>query len=301
LWVVALTITLLLHVATWLGVRALRPFSPRPVQARPPEPIDLVFVEPEPEPAPQDPKPEEPTFFTELPPDRAQAPPEQADFLSNVDSRARDMVPGGEENLPRQTGDAEFPSVEMTPDGGPAGEIAPDAATVDAETTEPREPPPTPPTSADGFDARAAQQARRQSGLVKPGTGGRADLYQPEMSNPAGDAELLGDISLNTLAWDYAPWLQRFRRELMRRWYAPTAYYMGILKEGGWSLVEMEVSLSGEMLRLDLLEEQGHASLTQASLEALQSTAPLEPLPGHFPEPTLVLRIRMIYPKVRTR
>jgi hypothetical protein len=103
------------------------------------------------------------------------------------------------------------------------------------------------------------------------------------------------------MAWDFAPWLMRFRRDLMDRWVAPPAYVYGILKEGGWATIVIEVSPSGHLLRLDLLEEQGHPVLTQTSVEALRATAPFQPLPDHFPEPTLILRIRMIYPRWRTR
>ena len=30
-------------------------------------------------------------------------------------------------------------------------------------------------------------------------------------------------------------------------------------------------------------------------------TAPMEPLPANFPEPTLILRVRLVYPKIRPR
>jgi hypothetical protein len=121
------------------------------------------------------------------------------------------------------------------------------------------------------------------------------------MANPNGNAGLTGDVSLNTVAWDYAPWLERFGQQLMHRWFAPPAYQIGLLKEGGWAVIEVEISKSGEMLRLQLLEEHGHPSLSHAAQSALRSMAPIERLPANFPEPTLILRIRMIYPKIRPR
>ena len=48
-----------------------------------------------------------------------------------------------------------------------------------------------------------------------------------------------------------------------------------------------------------LLDQQGHPSLIRAAESALRSMAPIEPLPTDFPEPTLILRIRMIYPRIR--
>ena len=130
---------------------------------------------------------------------------------------------------------------------------------------------------------------------------GNSDADQLERANPDGNASLLGDVSLNTTAWDYAPWLQRFAQQLRERWYAPPAYSLGILKEGGWALIEVEISRSGKLLRLDLLDEQGHSSLIRAALSALRAMAPIESLPADFPEPTLILRIRMNYPQFRPR
>ena len=59
---------------------------------------------------------------------------------------------------------------------------------------------------------------------------------------------------------------------------------------------EVEISRSGKLLRLDLLDQQGHPSLSRAAQGALRAMAPIEPLPADFPEPTLILRIRMTYP-----
>jgi hypothetical protein len=130
---------------------------------------------------------------------------------------------------------------------------------------------------------------------------GNSDIPQPEMDNPSGNAGLTGDVSLNTTAWDWAPWIQRFGRRLMRAWYAPPAYYMGVLKEGGWTIVELEITHTGEVLRMDVLEEQGHPSLIRAATSALRTISPMEPLPADFPEKTLILRVRMVYPKIRPR
>jgi hypothetical protein len=118
------------------------------------------------------------------------------------------------------------------------------------------------------------------------------------MDNPGGNAELNGDVSLNTTAWNWAPWIERFGRKLKSVWRAPPGYYMGLMKEGGWTVTEMEIARSGKVLRMDVLEQQGHPSLTLAATIALRSTAPVEPLPPDFPDSTLVMRVRLFYPKV---
>jgi hypothetical protein len=231
-----------------------------------------------------------PHFFSELPKDRADKAPDKADFLSNVTSRARDRVPGGESNLPRMQGEGDAPTVKLATDRSAAGSPAPSQSQ---------------PTEAAGLRAAQSQSLKKQPGqsllslpddFVLRGSAGNSTTDQPEMAHPSGNAATLGDLSLNTIAWDYAPWLQRFCMQLRERWFPPPAYLIGILKEGGWALIEVEITKSGKMVRLDLLDQQGHPSLTRSAQGALRSMAPIEPLPGDFPEPTLILRIRMIYP-----
>jgi hypothetical protein len=307
-WIVAWVLTLALHLGAFFGLRGFPQLNPAPVQAHEPAPIQLVFSRPGSETR----KTEEPHFFSELPPDRADAAPKKADFLSNVTSRARDRVPGGDASLPRMQGEGEAPTALLEPD--------------DAASRPPAAPPqakPTTTTPSTESSSRTGARVQNQGGRSAtppnprdadspptashtilrdvPGSLGNSDFHQPEMSNPDGNAGLTGDVSLNTTAWEYAPWLERFSRQLMHRWMAPPAYYFGILKEGGWAVIEIEVSRSGEVLRLDLLEEQGHPSLIRAAEGALRSMSPMEHLPADFPEPTLVLRIRMIYPRIRSR
>ncbi len=230
-------------------------------------------------------------LFSELPADRADEAPEEPVALSNVTSRARDRVPGGADELPRTEGEGMTPAVKLE-----AGKnVPPPPAASLPQSTEP--------VGLEAAGSRAASQKRDGKSLVPvpdeealPGTSGNSATDQPGMHRPEGNALLLGDVSLNTIAWEYAPWLQRFGMQLRERWYAPPAYILGVLREGGWAVIEVEISRSGKLLRLDLLDEQGHPSLIRAAQSALRSMAPIEPLPADFPEPTLILRIRMIYP-----
>ncbi|HET9327396.1 MAG TPA: hypothetical protein VFQ05_11520 [Candidatus Eisenbacteria bacterium] len=287
-WLIAWALTLALHLCAFLGLRWLPPLEPSSAASREPEPIQLVFTGSRPETR----ETEKPHFFSELPPDRADASPKSADFLSNVTSRARDLVPGGDETLPRMQGEGDAPTVNLDPDGKPSRPVAapPDRQMTGFETTSPNSRAPDSPQRAGAVTPQSA-----------PGAAGSSDIHQPEMENPGGNAGLTGEVSLNTTAWDYAPWLQRFGRQLMGAWTAPPAYSLGLLKEGGWAVFELEIAPSGKLLRLDLLEEQGHHSLTVAARGALGSMGSIEPLPADFPEPRLILRLRMIYPKIRPR
>jgi hypothetical protein len=330
-WAYAIFLTLLLHVGIVLGARVLRPFSPSPVPPQEPEAIQVVF-------APEaDSYGKEPTFFSELPPDRADKAPDHPDFLSNVDSRAKDKTPGGgTEGLPTLNGESGAPEIRMEP-GSPASPAPPPEPTAEAgsqaEEASPaqekpqqgmQEPPPpepsgeapssqerdsaaeaVPPRSVlfrdspvetpDSLrDDRPAEAGSEVSDPTLPGNGAD-DLFQDEMSNPQGNALPYGDISLSTTAWDYAPWLQEFRRNLIRSWRAPFGYYLGVIH--GWTFVQLEIARSGELLRMDVLGEEGHESLKNASLGVLRATAPYRPLPDKFPDKTLILQIKLIYPE----
>ena len=85
---------------------------------RPPGAIEFVFRPAEPPLREKSAEPsEQPTFFSELQEDRADIAPERADFLSNVDSRARDRIEGGmDTDLPRLQGESEAPHVAMQPE-----------------------------------------------------------------------------------------------------------------------------------------------------------------------------------------
>jgi hypothetical protein len=295
-WALAILLTLLLHAGIVAAGRLLRPFDPSAVPPPRPEPIQVVFASNVT--APQS----EPDFFSELPPDRAGERPERADFLSNVDSRARDNVPGGSgEGLPAMDGESESPHVEMSP--GAAREKPQDGVSETPDEPEDIEIPPAekPASSFLSRQGKARLQdpmrefRREMFGEESPehGSGGE-DLPQEAMSNPEGNVSLSGDISLNTVAWDYAPWLQRFRRDLQKRWYAPYGYYLGAIH--GWTVVELEIARNGDLLRMDVLDEEGHESLKNSSVGALKGAMPYQPLPDHFPKESLILRIKMIYP-----
>ena len=302
LWLIAWAATLALHVAAFIVFQNLPPLQAATVPR--PAPIQLVFAKPGPGARAN----QEPHFFSELPPDRADAASRKPEFLSNVTSRARDQVPDGSADLPQLQGESDAPAVKLEPRASAA------APQLKPSTEQPTHAPDSP--QRNGSQPQDASRSANV-GTSPPKSGGstvrltdddpirlstgNSDTDQPEMSNPGGNASLLGNVSLNTTAWDYAPWLQRFGRQLMERWFAPPAYSLGILKAGGWGTFEVEISRSGQILRLDLLEEQGHRSLISAAENALRSMAPIEPLPGDFPEPTLILRIRMIYPKIRPR
>jgi len=298
--VIAWSLTLALHVLAMIGVQAGRRWTPAPPRATTPEPIQLTFIEPPPARI----EPQAPTYFTELPADREDQAPERADFLSNVTSRARDRVAGGNQSLPSTSGVIDAPSIAL--ESEPV-EPKPTSAPMKQETPPPGADGTVAPENPESATRTATRSVLRDAGLSSQGFSkdapapGNSDTRPEQMDNPTGNAELTGDVSLSTTEWEWAPWIERFGRRLRHTWFAPPAYYMGLLKEGGWTVVEMEIAPSGQVLRMDVLEEQGHPSLIRAATSALRSMAPMERLPADFPEKTLILQVRLIYPKFRPR
>ena len=332
-WGAAVVLTVLWHVVVVGLLDRADLFRPDEVSSTP-EPVEIVFAPSAPVSEPASETRDEPEVFTELPEDRADLPPEQADALSNVDSRARDAVDadGPNTDLPQLEGRSDAPAVAMQPapatqEQGAEG-TSPDEPNLES-VTEPQ-PESTAPLTAQGEAERMGRRSeigdrvapgetgegqdaptlgeglgnprealRRGSVEVSPEPrflvgAGRDDVFQEEMDNPTGDAMLFGDVSLNTIAWDWAPWLQRFSREFYRNWVPPYAYFLGLI-EGG-QLVEIEVAPDGRLLRLDVLEEDGHESLREATVGNFRGFAPYQPLPEDFPEPTLRLTVRVTYP-----
>ncbi len=306
-WAFALVGSLGLHLGIALGVRALSPFAPTPPEEA--EPVQVVFL---PEPRVDT---DEPTVFTELPEDRQDdEAPEAADFLSNVDSRARDLDPGIEGNgLPRLDGRSDAPHLALAP-----GQMAPPSNPAEPiESTEPAdlaEPASLlerllkqrlAPESADVVEVNEPSDAPAPPSVAPAPVFpiGMADYLQEAMAHATSDVALLGDISLSTTAWEYAPWLQAFRRAVTDRWNPPGAYFMGLID--GWVLAEVDIHPSGRLLELRILDRDvGHDSLEEAVTYALSAAAPYRSLPAHFPEEKLSLRIKFAYypiEKDRTR
>lgn len=111
-------------------------------------------------------------------------------------------------------------------------------------------------------------------------------------------ADDVGDISLSTYAWEWAPYINYFKKKLYRVWYVPAAYSrLGLIH--GYTIIRFSISRDGSLLGYEVLQHEGHSSLQQSSVNAMTATFPLRKLPDHFPEEKLTLTLRMIYPNLR--
>src|SRR5262245_16004946 len=118
-WLIAWAVTVALHVAAFIVFQSLPPLLAAPAIHRP-EPIHLVFARPAPETRGKD----GPHFFSELPPDRADAASRKPEFLSNVTSHARDQIADGSGELPKLLGEIDAPMVKLESRASSAAPLA---------------------------------------------------------------------------------------------------------------------------------------------------------------------------------
>jgi hypothetical protein len=111
-------------------------------------------------------------------------------------------------------------------------------------------------------------------------------------------ADQMGDLSLSTYAWEWAPYVNALRRKLYQVWYAPVAYYrLGLIF--GHTVIQFSISRDGNLIEYKVLEQNGHESLEQSSVNAIVALFPFKSLPRNFPEDHLTITARLIYPNLR--
>ncbi len=281
-------------------------------------------------------EPDRPTEYTSVP-DRhaAEAPPENPDFLALNDSRAADLLEGGDDGRPGTERASEVDQVAISahrggaPEGGLAmletpesrdgegedldagrgsdavdergseappedeGDTAPGAedgeADTDGEAEEPAEEAATAPELVD-LRPDAPPSILDDSGGV---SGDPTFDYDQTAASSGGNMIQFGEFRLNTLSWDFAPWLENFKQDFLPHWIPPYAYRLGVID--GKTILRLVVEPDGTIGGLEVIERVGHESLHQASTAALRATAPFAPLPPDFPEDRLVLELGLLY------
>lgn len=114
-------------------------------------------------------------------------------------------------------------------------------------------------------------------------------------------SDQLGDnLSLSTYAWEWAPYINSFKRKLFSVWFTPAAYHrLGLIH--GYTVIEFTISREGKLTNYIVHEHNGHESLKQSSINAITSSFPFKPLPDGFPDENLTITARLIYPNLRRR
>ncbi len=132
--------------------------------------------------------------------------------------------------------------------------------------------------------------------LSSPASNGTNQLLEQKQFS----ADQLGDLSLSTYAWEWAPYINAFKQKLLRVWYAPVAYYrLGLIH--GYTIIKFTISRDGRLTDLKILDQKGHESLHLSSESAIRAVFPFKALPTGFPDRDLTITARMIYPNLRQR
>ena len=136
-----------------------------------------------------------------------------------------------------------------------------------------------------------SQQAQQN---IQANQSGTNNIYDQKQFS----ADQLGDISLSTYAWEWAPYINALKRKLYTVWFTPAAYHrLGLIH--GQTVIEFSISRDGNLVYYKVQGHEGHESLEQSSVNAITALFPFKKLPDNFPEDNLTITARLIYPKLR--
>ncbi len=117
---------------------------------------------------------------------------------------------------------------------------------------------------------------------------------QPDFGDDGSASMTIGNITLNTTAWDFAPYLLDLKRRIRQKWIPPMAFaQLGAIH--GYTWVNFRIYPDGRMDELSIVETEGHDSLHRSSVNAVKGAAPFRELPDHFPEDYLDITFGFYY------
>jgi hypothetical protein len=322
-------VSLLLHALLWLLLQGIDLRDDTPTRLV--DTVELILVDDLPDPlTPLDDADQgRPRQVVLIPESHADQPPDQADFLAEFNSRAADLIPGGEAGArPGARRESEAPMVAIEReqlDGATDVAVRPPVVEPPRASARPDEPAPTDPGAeasdqgevptnelTDPRERSDAEAEADRAGEADPddyqdwlaeqrapsllGQGDRGfDFDQVEGGDVHTNVDIVGGYRLNTYEWNFVPWIRRFANDLQRSWIPPYAYRLGIIH--GKTEVRVVVERDGTPTRMDVLANEGHDSFADASVNALKACAPYLPLPPDFPKDQLVIVFTLIYPE----
>ena len=275
----AVIISLLLHVGFFLliGQKNLLAFNTKAKESIPEE-VTVVF--PENKPQPEDIPREIVQNMNEN-----EEIPDQSNLLSDRNSRARNTEQGSEiGNTPMSSGNVPLSNLSTAPSKRSFKSFTNKPFSSKALTGE---------TTDDPRTLEDESQGEQPQSIESDGS-------NQMMEQKKFSVEDIGSISLSTYQWEWAPYINAMKNKLERVWYAPTAYYkLGLIY--GYTVIQYTVDRSGNMTNMEVLYQEGHNSLETSSVSAIQALFPFLPLPEDFPEETLTITVKLIYPNLRAR
>jgi len=235
----------------------------------------------------------EKTFEFELveTPDDAdiQPKPKETRFVSDKSANARD---NNQNNLPEGDAfaDGQFDVSEYLEGEAPKNVEAPPLQPPIEEKTEELvedadDKPPEPAYQKNDQFASTQQDPRRRNFLnLFKQQNDRRPLRKrsPLRRQNQTSTRNFGGFSLNTYAWNWAPYLQAMKDKIDRHLFPPAAFSrMGLIS--GDSLIRFKVYPDGHVEMIEVVETKGHRSLMETSLNSIKGAEPFRPLPADFP------------------
>jgi hypothetical protein len=118
------------------------------------------------------------------------------------------------------------------------------------------------------------------------------------MNQQKFSVEEVGALTLSTYKWNWAPYVNALKNKLSYVWSAPAAYYqLGLIY--GYTIIAFEIDRDGNLIKMKTLKHVGHSSLKVSSEEAIRALFKFKPLPPDFPDKTLTITAKLIYPNLR--
>lgn len=229
-------------------------------------PVEVSLVEP----------PEQP-----IPTDR------KSTNLSTVSSEASDLDP-------RDTG-SDTPSGAQLLEQTPPQNAASSARDARGETAQDRAADRSLPQEQEEGLTEALRQARARDATTLEAPHDFAIPSElPDFGDDGSASATIGNITLNTTEWDFAPYLLDLKRRIRQKWIPPVAFsVLGAIH--GYTWVQFRIYPDGRMEQLSVLETEGHESLHRSSVNAINGAAPFRELPDHFPEEYLEIAFGFYY------
>lgn len=212
------------------------------------------------------------------PPERPTPSNNVSRYLSTVSSQASDQDPAVDQSaLPRSDGRVPIPDTPSRTQGVEGGGE--------------RELPPVPEVESDLAEAFERSKFTTQSSPSR-------DLSLPDETEPFRSQQSarasVGGITINTTAWDFAPYLLELKQRVKQHWIPPLAFTaLGAIH--GYTKVNFRIYPDGSMQALSITDSEGHESLHRASENAIKGAAPFRPLPEDFPEDYLDITFGFYY------
>ncbi len=124
--------------------------------------------------------------------------------------------------------------------------------------------------------------------------GAKNELPKILYDNQESRAPDMGGLSFNTYDWEFAPYMLLLKKKVEGNIYPPPAFTrLAII--GGETLLKFKIFPNGEMKDLRVMNYNGHETLMQTSVRAIEISVPFAPLPLDFPEAFLEVTAKFNY------